>query len=346
MKVPPRSLDAFVKNPSAETLAVLVYGPDTGLVHERLNTLTKNVVADPNDPFNVADISLTQLLERPSLLLDEAQAISMLGGRRVVRLKDATDKVSGMVKDALAQLKSGDGLLLIGAGELSPRSSLRLLFEQSENAAAIPCYVDDARDISRVIADDLKVRGYSISSEALSYMAANVTGDRGIARAEAEKLTLYMGGYKNIALEDVTACIGAAADMPLDDLIKHVAGSDFAAADKTLTHILAEGENAVRVLRSLQNHFMRLHLVKSRMQNGDSMDAAMAKLRPPVFWKMKTLFQTQVQHWPQAQMEQALSLLNTAEMRCKQTGQEPALALSRALLSLCQMAGRAARRRA
>ena len=67
----------------------------------------------------------------------------------VERVTDADDKCAGIVKDALSQLKPGDNFIVIGAGELGKKSSLRALFEDAENAAAVPCYVDDARDIGR-----------------------------------------------------------------------------------------------------------------------------------------------------------------------------------------------------
>src|SRR5690606_23977493 len=117
--------------------------------------------------------------------------------------------------------------ILIEAGELNPRSSLRLLFEGAKNAVALPCYVEDERDISRILQDGLKSQGISISSEALLHMASNVIGDRGVARSEIEKLAVYMGGKKNIALEDVIACVGDSASLSMDTLCLNTASGRF-----------------------------------------------------------------------------------------------------------------------
>lgn len=348
MKILPRNIDSFVKKPAAEALAILVYGPDEGLVRERLDVMTKTVVADIHDPFNVVEFSAAALDANPSRLLDEAQSISMLGGRRVIRLRDAADGISSIVKEALAALRAGDNLVLVEAGELTPRSALRLLFENAENAAAIPCYVEDARDIGRVISDALKDGGFSVASDGLAYMAANVTGDRAIARSEVEKLITYMGAEKRISLEDVTACVGNTAALSLDDLAKFVASGQFVEADRILEFVLSEGLPAVTVLRTLQNHFMRLHITKTRIQRGESTDAAMMKLRPAVFFKVKPAFEAQLNGWSLPQMEQALALLAAAEAKCKQTAQDPHTICSRAILSLAQIGARAVgvRRRA
>lgn len=349
MKIAPKNIESFVKKPSAETLAVLLYGPDEGLVRERLGTLTKNVVPDLQDPFNITEFSGDQLSDNPARLMDEALSISMLGGRRVIRVRDCGDKITSTVKDVLAALKPGDNLVLLEAGELPPRSTLRALFENAENAAAIPCYVEDERDIGRVIGDALKTAGYAIPSEAVIYMANNVIGDRAIARSEVEKLITYMGaGNKNISLDDVIACVGNSAALSLDDLAKHVVSGQFAEAERILAHVLSEGLPAVTVLRNLQNYFMRLHITKSRLQKGESTEEALRKLRPPLFFKVKPAFEFQLMSWSLNQMEQALALLSSVEARCKQTANDPHTLCSRAILSLSQMGAKAtnARRRA
>lgn len=349
MKIPAKNIDSFVKKPAPETAAILIYGPDEGLIRERLDLLTKSAVADIHDPFNVVEFSADQLLENPARLMDEARSFSMLGGRRVVRLRDASDKTTSVVKEVVAALKTGDNLLLLAAGELSARSTLRMLFESAENAAAVPCYVEDERDIGRVIGESLRTAGYTIPSEALSYMAANVTGDRAVARSEVEKLITYIGaGKKAVSYDDVVACVGNSAALSLDDLGKNVASGNFAAAERVLENILSEGTPAVSVLRNLQGYFMRLHITKARMQKGEGMEEACKKLRPPLFFKIRPAFESQLMGWSMGQMEQALTLLTSVEARCKQTASDPYTLCSRAILSLSQLGAKAtgARRRA
>ena len=48
--IQPRSADAFVRKPDAHMAVVLVYGPDTGLVSERVKALVKVSVDDVEAP--------------------------------------------------------------------------------------------------------------------------------------------------------------------------------------------------------------------------------------------------------------------------------------------------------
>ena len=346
MKITAKNIDGFVKKPSADALAILVYGPDEGLIRERLDIMTKSVVDDIRDPFGVVSFPGSDLTENPAKLQDEALSISMLGGKRVVRVRNASDKITSIVKEVLSALKTGDNLILLEAGELSPRSSLRALLEKAKNGAAVPCYIEDERDIGRVIRESLRASGYTVSSEALAYMAGNVTGNRAIARSEIEKIITYTGeGKKTISLDDVTACIGDSATLSLDNLAKNVASGQFAEAERILGKILSGGIPAVTVLRTLQNYFLRLHVTKSRMQKGEGMESAMRKLRPQIFFKNKGAFEAQLTNWSLPRMEQALTLLTEAETKCKQTASMPNTLCDRAVLSLSQIGLRVSGRR-
>ena len=86
--------DRTAKNPPRGMIAALVFGPDSGLARERSETLLKTVVDDLTDPFRVADLDEQTLSNDPARLADEAAAISMLGGRRVVRVRGATNAVA------------------------------------------------------------------------------------------------------------------------------------------------------------------------------------------------------------------------------------------------------------
>src|SRR5580698_6092981 len=82
---PPMKLDARdfagLLRDSSGLRALLLYGPDSGLVRERAEGLAKSVLGSLDDPFRFAE------LMRPdgSTLEGEAAALSFTGGRRVVR---------------------------------------------------------------------------------------------------------------------------------------------------------------------------------------------------------------------------------------------------------------------
>lgn len=334
MKIQTRQIDAFVKSPDPKARVILVYGPDDGLVRERASTMGKTVVADLNDAFNVCSLTAEEIIEDPARLPDEAYAISMMGGDRLIRITGSVDKISPYVKEYLEK-PSDQTLIIIEAENLTPRSPLRKLCEASKEAAALPCYVDDARSASGLIRETLSHAGYQSPPDVTGWLANNLTGNRQKIRSELEKLILYLGPPENykgpegtatnkrmgtITMQDATTCCGDVGAAELDDLVQAVAGRNPSKVSKTFTKLLQEGMPVIMILRVLQNHFRRLHITKARIENGDPLEKAIKSLTPPVFFKQEASFKTQVSQTSITKLENILSKLCDIEAKSKKTG--------------------------
>jgi DNA polymerase-3 subunit delta len=331
--------DAFLKAPDPKLAVVLVFGPDNGLVRERVTRLVKGVVPDVSDPFRVAELTPAILKDDPARLADEAAAMALTGGRRVVVVRDAGDSVASLFQDFLAH-PMGDALMVVEAGDLGPRSSLRKLFEGADNAAALASYGDEGGSLQHVIQEELKAAGLTPEPDALAFLMDHLGGDRRLTRAELQKLALYMGGPGRVRLEDALACIGDTAALSMDDLALATADGDHSTAQRVLDRLFREGTHAVAVLRALSRHFQRLHYAAGLMAQGKSADQAMAALKPPVIFKAADRFRRQLSRWPADRVGRALEVLIEAEADCKSTGMPSEEICSRALMQLARAAGR------
>ena len=337
MKLTYRQIEPFVAKPDPAARVILIYGPDAGLVKERAALIGKTVVADLNDPFNVAVLTSDQIIEDPARLADEASALSMMGGDRLIRVEDAADKIVTFVKTYLEN-PSQYSLVLLIAGELGKNSKLRMLCEGSKNAAALPCYVDDVRDLGRIIRQTLHDGGHTIESEAVQWLAANISGDRAKVRSELEKLSIYKGEEKTpITVADAMAACGAAGAQSFDDLVFNVGGRNTEAALRAYAVLSAEGIPFVAVLRSLQNHFRRLHRVKSEVAGGEETGKAMKDLKPPVFYKVEDAFRAQLNGWSLASLDKILGRLMELEAQCKKTAMPSDTLCAQAILGISKM---------
>ena len=335
---------SFTKRPDPKARAVLLFGPDAGLVRERAEQIARTIVADLADPFRVADISPEAIKEDPAKLADEAAAISMLGGRRVVRVRGAGNDIAAAVENMLEDPK-GDGLVVIEAGELDGKSKLRKLCEGAENAAAIACYHEEGAELGRTISDTLAQNGVKASGDVLEWLAERLGGDRAITRSELDKLALYAGKGAAITLDDCRAVIGDSADIDLDDVIRATALGNLADLERAYGRVSSEGDSPIGILRMTARHFLRLQSVQADIARGLSADAAMNKLWPKVFYKEVGPFKTQLVRWPQPRIVKALERLLDAEIQCKSSGGMPSeLITQRCLMSLANMAAVAARR--
>jgi DNA polymerase-3 subunit delta len=342
MKIAARSIENFLVGPDDSVAAVLLYGPDSGLVRERADRLATTVAGDAADPFRVSEVTSERLREQSSLLADEAAALTFGGGRRVVRLRAAADAQSGAVSSFLRSAVGG-GLLIVESDELGPRSSLRQLFEAADNAAALPCYRDEGADLARFIAEELGREGLGLAHEARDYLAGALGGDRAVTRREIEKIIAYMGSVRTgrtVELADAVACAGDSAALSIDDLVFAIGDGNFAAVERLTTRVMQDGAAPVSILRAVGRHFLRVHLMASA---GPDRERAMRSLRPPVFSKHLPRFDAHVRRWRTARLHQALERLTRAESDCKTTGSPAETLCRRALLEIAALAPKASR---
>ncbi len=343
MKITGQRIKSFMASPDDGLRAILIYGPDSGLVKERAEILARGRVEDLNDPFGVVEISGSELKADPARLADEASAMTLGGGGRVVRVRAATDVCKDACKSFLELGTPAEALVLIEGAELGPRSSLRKLFEGAKNAAALPCYTDDARSLPDVIRETLKPHQLTVSRDAMSLLLQSLGADRGLTRGELEKLALYKGAPGEISIDDVRAAIGDAAKTTLDDVVYAAASGDMQKLDRGLGRTFDEGVHAVAVVRAAERHFQRLHLARGHMDGGKSAQDAMKSLRPPIIFMRADQFRAQLNLWPGARLTRAFDILTQAELDCKTTALPAEAICGRALIQIGQ-AAKAARR--
>ena len=351
MKVSGRSVERFLKAPGPEIEAVLIYGPDGGLVSERAATLTAALGIDPEDPFAQNELSVGEITSDPARLRDDCAALSFGGGRRLVLVRSAGDSLAPAVEAVLADPPGAAILLLLG-GDLPPRSRLRRLVEQSDRAAALPCYQDDAQSLPAVIRQSLGAAGFDIAPDALDHLVANLGADRQMTRRELEKLMLYVGeagdaedGRQRVGWAEVTACLADGSLQTLDELTLAVGDGDLAAVDRGLRRLAAEGVNAVSLLRALMRHFHRLLTAADALAKGSTPERAVEGLRPPVFWKHKGRVAAQLRAWPAPRLARVEQELLEAEILCKSSGLPASVVAERAALTLARRAAAAKQRR-
>ncbi|MBI3513528.1 MAG: DNA polymerase III subunit delta [Proteobacteria bacterium] len=329
--------------------AVLLYGPDGGLAHERATALVRHVAGSADDPFRVVELTVAALKDDPARLADEVAAQALTGGRRAVWLRDAGDALaSGPLADLLDDAvpdRGGDTVVVLEAGDLPARSSLRKLVEGATRAVAVGCYHDEARDVATVIRDAMTKHGLSVAPDALRYLSEHLGGDRLVTRAEIDKLALYMQhggddttGGRTVALEDALATVGDSAAIALDDVISATADGRPADLERALGRALLDGESPVRVVRVCLQHFQRLHLARARMDAGAPAVDAIGSLRPPPFRRDAERMARQLQRWSPRRLAAALDRLLQAEVECKSTALPDQTMCAQALLDLARAA--------
>jgi DNA polymerase-3 subunit delta len=313
MKLEPRRVEAFLRDPGTVRV-VLLYGEDTGLIAERAWRLVRQVAGAADDPFRVVELDR----DGHDRIVDEMASLPLTGGRRVVRIRQATDTCTDAVEAALAS--AALGLLVLEAPELPSRARLRAVVERAADAVAIGCYRADRAAVSQGIGALLKEHGVTIERSALAWLEQRLGVDRAATRSEAEKLALYVGNGGTVDLPAAQACVGDLAGLSLEDALFAATVGDVVSADRALALALAEGAHPVAVLRAALAHLHRLQRARLVIEAGAQPTEAARTLRPPLFFRREPAFVKALQVWPMALLAEAAAALWRDEAACKRTG--------------------------
>jgi DNA polymerase III subunit delta len=329
MKIEPRQVEAFLKKPDPRIRGVVIYGNDDGLIAERAVALAKAVCEDLNDPFRVVDIAGDVLKNDPARLADEFGALSMMGGRRVIRVRPAGEESAAAVENLVAAAAGG------------------ALAETEACLAAMPCYMDNEAALEGLVEGAARAQGLAVDADALGWIVERLGGDRGQTRSEIDKLLLYKAGdeSKTVTLQDAVDILGDTAAIGIDDVIAATFDGELVALDRALDRVFSEGGHPVQLVRSLQRHADQLHVVSAHASKGGSLDSAMFKARGlPRGGPIRQRFERHLRAWPLPRLGDVLQAILKAEIECKTTGY-PDEALARRLCLSFAMRARAAKAR-
>lgn len=338
MKITARQIEAFVRSPDPNVYAFLVYGPDSSIVTERAVSLCTRTGIDLDDPFAAAAFRGEDLARDSGRLFDEASSITFGGGPRVIRVRGAVDGLAEEMSHIFERSVEGV-IVVLEAGELPPRSRLRRLFEETDQGAAIPCYEDNEAVRERLIEDMLRSGDRTADRRTIDFLASQLSGDRGVARREIEKLLLFCDDQPGpVTLDQVASCVGDESEHVLEDVAMAAASGRLGELTVAYDRCLAAGQAEVSILRALSRHLQRLHTVSIRRDDGATVENAMGGLRPPVFFKVKAAFAGQVSFWTSVRLQHALDIVLKAERSCKTTGMPSGSICERTLFQIASAA--------
>lgn len=339
-------VDAFFRKPPAGMVGALIHGKDRSQVIERATGLARRIVPDITDPFNVSLLTDSDIEADPARLEEELQSLSLMGGKRLIRLKFFSEKatldkaVAQVVKAHAAGGHNPEAFIVIEAGHLGGDSALRRLADADAALASIACYEDEAGDVIRLAREALAADGVALTTAAMDIFAQRIPKERGIAHQEIERLILFIGPGSHRTLDEtgLQDFLGVEPDASLFKAASDAFGGRMKQAQAGLRRAFAEGEGGADALRALSAHFNKVRLLKGLLQKG--LGAKEAARSAGIFWKEEDDMLRQARTWHYDTLDPLARDLIDADKACKSTGMPDLLIAERLYLAIAGKANR------
>lgn len=340
MKLSPRDAPRYFAKPEAGRTGLLIFGADTMRVALRRQEVI-NALVGPNgeEEMRLTRMNAADLRKDPALLSDAIKAVGFFPGPRVVFVEDATDTLAKTVTAALADWQDGDAQVIITAGSLTAKSTLRKLFEGHSNAYAVGLY-DDPPSREEIEAELKKAGLANIDRTAMDDITTlSRVLDPGDFRQTLTKLGLYkLGDDTPLNSEDVIACAPTSTEADLDDVLNIVAEARAQDIGPVMRRLKSQGVQPVSLCIGATRHFRTLLTIAS---DPGGASQGISRMRPPIFGPRRDRMMRQAQNWGAAKLEQALCELTDTDLTLRSAGQHaPAMELVERRLIRLAMLGR------
>ena len=337
MKAAKGSIFRSVDEPDPKVRLYLFHGADeaqSAALGDRLATALK-AAKQP--------VASGTLRSDPALLADEAAAIDMFGGAKIIWVQPAGEEVLPAV-EALLDAAACENPVVAIAGRLTRTSKLLKLADDHPLALSHVSYELDARDAERLVADLARTEGLRPQPGVAARIAESCSNDRRMIVQELAKLALYLDASPNApkdldrqALDAIGADMGgdflALADMAL--------AGDSRSLGAELAHLDGSGRDAIPVIRSLQRRLQMLAPIRARIDAGERPQAVMTSLGKSLFWKDKPLVEKLIASWDSGGLARVAERAGALERQLMRSDSPPpAEALGEELIAIARQARR------
>ncbi|MBO7605220.1 MAG: DNA polymerase III subunit delta [Elusimicrobiaceae bacterium] len=331
MKAKLYQLDALIPRLQREFKGALVFGTDNSGVQEVAQKI-KNIVIPNAGPFSLISLTPTDLKNAPNRVLEEANTPDLMGGRRLIWLKDATAAHADIMSD-FVQKRQTDAFLLMTAENLTKSAALRVESETSPDILVIACYPPEVMDLRRIIMDFAREAGFDFAPDAIDYLIQNTDNNTLILKNELNKIELWNQDKKRIDLALTQQLVGMGT-VNSDTLIQAVANHQTERVILALNALLLQGENPVTLLRMVAKYFSNLLKGVDKMAAGEASADVAKKILKPAQFRLEESVIAQLHSWTKESLLKAHKTLLNAEIQIKSGIVDPELVLKQTLLML------------
>jgi DNA polymerase-3 subunit delta len=306
MKPASGATSAALDRPDPSIRFYLFHGADEAGSRALAGRLLTGLAADKHRLAGAA------LKNDPAQLADEAGAIAMFGGKRLLWIDPAGEEITAAVQ-ALLDLPLVEHQAVAIAGTLRKTSALLKLAESHPAALAQISYLPEGRQVDRIVQDLGRSEGLWIAPELAARIAAAAGNDQAVIAQEMRKFALYAGATLDSPHDltgemlDLLGANGSDGDAGrLGDL---ALTGDTLGLSRELERLESSGIDTVSALRAIQRRLLMLVPLRARIEAGQSAETVGAT----VFWKDRALVSRALTRWSSQRLAQLVDRIARLE---------------------------------
>ena len=235
---------------------------------------------------------------------------------KLIIISRVTDKIKDTIEELLER-KVDDLILILNASSLEKKSKIRSLFEKDNEIICIPFYEDDNQTLSTIVNKFFRDSKIPISQQSINLIVQRCRGDRQNLNNELQKIDSFTKNKKKIDIEDILVLTNLAENYSVSELVDSCLSKN----KKKTINILSENnyslEDCMLIIRTFLIKSKRLLKLTREISDKNDINGAIAKFKPPIFWKDKEVVKQQMRNWSYDKVETLVYNTSAVELLIK-----------------------------
>ena len=321
MKGKQQDISSIIQSKTSLFRAIILYGPNTFFIDELYRQLGHSLIDQEKEIFGSREFGAKELTGEAEEFYNEIQSITFGLEKKYIKINMFGSEAGGAILDFLKG-ENDDVCLIVKAGALSPRSSLRKAAETSKSAIIVPFYEDNTATLIRFVKDRCEKNNFQVSQDSCNEII-NLSGlERGRVNDSLERLMLYLESSekREINIGDIEQVLFDTNQSQMNELCASVCLGKTIESQQILSRLMLQGVTAPQFVSALLAHFQKIHSTGLKVLSGVTLGAAIKEIKPPIFYKEIKSFQGQAENWGVKKTERALEILAETDLKTKTFG--------------------------
>ena len=318
MKGKQQDIYSIISSRKSTYKAIILYGPNTFVIEDLYKKLSKALIDEDKEIFGSREFSAKEIVGDADSFYNETQSFGFGVDKKYIRINMHGSEAGGAILEFLKNDQE-DVSLIVKAGILSPRSTLRKAAEKTNGVIIVPLYDDDTASLISFIADKTSENNFKISREASNEIISLTGLERGRVSDSINNLMLFLdsSNKREINVDDVRLVLFDTNQNQINELCAHVCLGRIEDSQKVLSRLFLQGITPPQFVAAFLGHFQKIHSTGLRVLSGVPVNAAIKEIKPPIFFKEVKSFQNQIENWGVKKAERALELLVETDLKTK-----------------------------
>ncbi len=314
---------------TADKNLFLFYGENEGLKNE-----FKNLIRQNNSESEIIIFNQDEVFKNENNFYNELNNISLFEKEKIFFIDLANDKILNIIKEIEKEPTSPK--IYLFSEILEKRSTLRTFFEKTNNCGICACYADNEMSIKQIILK--KLRGFKgLSTQNLNLIIDNCNLDRLKLNNELNKIITCFPNNEIIG-EKLEELLNAKVNEDFNILKNNAFSGNKQKTNKLLSDTIIDPDKVIYYLNLINQRLKNLDQICDLSKESSLVDS-INKIKPPIFWKEKPIFQQQAKVWNREKISSLLNQTYDLEIKIKSnSNMDKHILLRNLIVDICNLA--------